>query len=118
MSKLSFISFCIEHYAQHTHKSSDEVYELFMDLEASDSQLDFPILYGIARQGIVVRDPEEVKDISIEKGGSKIRKGITRFSNARNAFDKAADESARKSEMIYGKSGSSRRRREDRDDDK
>ena len=29
MSKLSFISFCIEHYAQHTHKSSDEVYELF-----------------------------------------------------------------------------------------
>ena len=52
----------------------DEVYELFMDLEASDSQLDFPILYGIARQGIVVRDPEEVKDISIEKGGSKIRK--------------------------------------------
>lgn len=52
----------------------DEVYELFMDLEASDSQLDFPILYGIARQGIVVRDPDEVKDITIEKGGSKIKK--------------------------------------------
>lgn len=29
MSKLSFISFCVEHYAQHTHKSSDEVYKLF-----------------------------------------------------------------------------------------
>lgn len=27
----------------------DEVYELFMDLEANDEQLDFPILYGIAR---------------------------------------------------------------------
>ena len=52
----------------------DEVYELFMDLEASDSQLDFPILYGIARQGIVVRDPEEVKNIAVEKGGSKISK--------------------------------------------
>ena len=33
----------------------DEVYELFMDLEANDDQLDFPILYGIARQGIAVR---------------------------------------------------------------
>ena len=41
----------------------DEVYELFMDLDANDEQLDFPILYGIARQGICVRDPEEVKDL-------------------------------------------------------
>ena len=40
----------------------DEVYELFMDLEANDEQLDFPILYGIARQGIVVYDPEDAKD--------------------------------------------------------
>ena len=39
----------------------DEVYELFMDLEANDEQLDFPILYGIARQGIVVYDPDDVK---------------------------------------------------------
>ncbi len=31
----------------------DEVYELFLDLGASDEQLDFPILYGIAREGIV-----------------------------------------------------------------
>ena len=47
----------------------DEVYELFMDLEANDEQLDFPILYGIARQGIVVRDPEEVKGLSVEIPG-------------------------------------------------
>ena len=47
----------------------DEVYELFMDLEANDDQLDFPILYGIARQGIVVRDPEDVKGLSVEIGG-------------------------------------------------
>lgn len=31
----------------------DEVYDLFLDLNATDDQLDFPILYGIARQGIV-----------------------------------------------------------------
>jgi GTP-binding protein len=29
----------------------DEVYELFMDLEASDAQLDFPIIYCSARDG-------------------------------------------------------------------
>ena len=46
----------------------DEVYELFMDLEANDHQLDFPILYGIARQGIVVRDPKEVEGLSVEAG--------------------------------------------------
>lgn len=47
----------------------DEVYELFMDLEANDDQLDFPILYGIARQGIVVRDPAEVEGLSVETPG-------------------------------------------------
>lgn len=52
----------------------DEVYELFMDLEANDEQLDFPILYGIARQGIVVYDPADVKDIKIEENGHKINK--------------------------------------------
>ncbi len=31
----------------------DEVYELFLDLNANDEQLDFPILYGVARQGFV-----------------------------------------------------------------
>lgn len=52
----------------------DEVYELFMDLEANDEQLDFPILYGIARQGIVVYDPDDVKGISVEGGDAKIKK--------------------------------------------
>ena len=49
----------------------DEVYELFMDLDANDEQLDFPILYGIARQGIVVYDPEDItvffSDVTIEQ---------------------------------------------------
>ena len=34
----------------------DEVYELFLELNATDEQLDFPILYGIAREGIVQYD--------------------------------------------------------------
>lgn len=52
----------------------DEVYELFMDLEANDEQLDFPILYGIARQGIAVYDPDDVKEINIGAGEEKIKK--------------------------------------------
>lgn len=51
----------------------DEVYELFMDLNANDAQLDFPILYGIARQGIAVRDPKEAEGLSVEEGGSKMK---------------------------------------------
>lgn len=52
----------------------DEVYELFMDLEANDDQLDFPILYGIARQGIAVTDPAKISDIFIGDEGNKIKK--------------------------------------------
>ena len=52
----------------------DEAYELFMDLEANDDQLDFPILYGIARQGIAVNEPEDVEKISIGEGDQKIKK--------------------------------------------
>ena len=43
----------------------DMVYELFMDLEASDEQLDFPILYGIAKQGIARAEmADDSQDIS------------------------------------------------------
>lgn len=52
----------------------EEVYELFMDLEANDQQLDFPILYGIARQGIAVNDPEDLKEMKIGEGEEKIKK--------------------------------------------
>jgi GTP-binding protein len=43
----------------------DMVYQLFMDLHANDTQLDFPILYGIAKQGIVSYEPGDGSD-SIE----------------------------------------------------
>lgn len=52
----------------------DEVYELFMDLEANDRQLDFPILYGIARQGVAVREPEDIKGMTVGEGEEKIKK--------------------------------------------
>lgn len=38
----------------------DEVFELFMELDASDKQLDFPILYSAAIHGFAVRDPNDV----------------------------------------------------------
>jgi len=36
----------------------DLVYELFLDLKATEKQLDFPILYGIAKQGVVSKTME------------------------------------------------------------
>ena len=41
MSQLSFICFCVEHYAEHVHRPSNEVYQLFkreglLDLLRSD----------------------------------------------------------------------------------
>ncbi|MCI2061204.1 MAG: translational GTPase TypA [Eubacteriaceae bacterium] len=54
----------------------DEVYELFMDLNANNDQLDFPILYGIARQGVVVYDPKDLEGFEVEKDGRKIDKNF------------------------------------------
>ena len=47
---------------QRAQEVVDEVYELFLDLNATDEQLDFPILYGIAREGIVQYDMETPSD--------------------------------------------------------
>ena len=40
----------------------DEVYELFMDLEANDEQLDFPIVYASALNGIAGLDHEDMAE--------------------------------------------------------
>ncbi len=43
----------------------DEIYQLFLDLEATDSQIDFPILYAVGRDGIAKKSlTEEGKDLS------------------------------------------------------
>lgn len=37
----------------------DEIYELFLDLDATDEQIEFPILYAVSRDGTAKRDLEE-----------------------------------------------------------
>jgi GTP-binding protein len=41
------------------HEVIDMVYDLFLNLHANETQLDFPILYGIAKQGIIQTSLEE-----------------------------------------------------------
>src|SRR6266550_4528614 len=38
----------------------NEVYDLFIDLDAAEDQLDFPVIYTNAKLGIAKLDPEEV----------------------------------------------------------
>ena len=40
----------------------DEVYDLFIDLDADDEQLDFPYLYAIGREGVVKKTLDETTD--------------------------------------------------------
>jgi GTP-binding protein len=37
----------------------NEVYDLFIDLDATEEQLDFPLLYAIGRQGVAMKSPED-----------------------------------------------------------
>jgi GTP-binding protein len=41
------------------HQVVDEVFDLFVELEADDWQLDFPIIYTSARQGTATLDPDQ-----------------------------------------------------------
>ncbi len=43
---------------QRAHEVHDEVFDLFAALDADDRQLDFPTLFGSAKEGWVGRDPE------------------------------------------------------------
>jgi len=38
----------------------DEVYELFLDLDASEAQIEFPIVYTVAREGLAGRAPDDL----------------------------------------------------------
>lgn len=43
----------------------NEVYDLFIDLDASDEQLEFPVLYAIGRAGVAMRNiDDEQKDLT------------------------------------------------------
>ena len=51
MSKVSFISFCIEYYAEHTGKPSDEIYKLFKQENVLEwLEEDYPDLHGMGME--------------------------------------------------------------------
>jgi GTP-binding protein len=37
----------------------DEIYQLFLDLDATEEQIDFPILYSISREGVAKKEPTD-----------------------------------------------------------
>ncbi|MFC1813672.1 translational GTPase TypA [Thermodesulfobacteriota bacterium] len=41
------------------HEVLDEIYELLIDLDATDEQIDFPLVYAIGREGIAIKQPDE-----------------------------------------------------------
>jgi GTP-binding protein len=40
----------------------DEIYDLFIDLDATEEQLDFPVIYAVARDGIARNAPDDDTD--------------------------------------------------------
>jgi GTP-binding protein len=55
----------IDKPAARPKEAEEMVYELFLDLGATDEQLDFPVLYAIARDGVAMRSlDDERKDLS------------------------------------------------------
>lgn len=47
---------------QRAHEVVDMVFDLFVDLNATEEQLDFPIIYGIAKEGIAKRELDDESD--------------------------------------------------------
>src|ERR1051326_912664 len=52
----------IDRHDARPHEVLDEVFDLMVELGASDEQLDFPVLYAIGRAGIVRNDLEDTND--------------------------------------------------------
>lgn len=52
----------IDRPASEPYRVVDEVFDLFVSLEASDEQLDFPVYYASALSGVASTDLDEVKD--------------------------------------------------------
>ena len=48
------------------HEVVNEVFDLFASLDATDEQLDFPILYGSAKEGWMAESPEGPKDARMQ----------------------------------------------------
>ena len=50
----------------------DEVYELFLDIDARDDQIDFPILYCAARDGWATTELDQVTDLVANRGDANL----------------------------------------------
>ncbi len=51
MSKISFISFCVEYYAEHINKPSNEVYALFKNEKLMELiENDYEDLHGMSME--------------------------------------------------------------------
>src|SRR3989338_1218750 len=54
----------IERSPNRAHKVSDLIFDLFVKLDATDEQLDFPIVYSISREGVAMKElADERKDL-------------------------------------------------------
>jgi GTP-binding protein len=40
----------------------NEIYDLFIDLDATDAQLEFPVLYAIGREGVAMRNSDDPRE--------------------------------------------------------
>jgi GTP-binding protein len=49
----------IDRHDARPEKVLDEIYDLFIDLDAAENQLDFPFLYAIGRDGVAQSSPHE-----------------------------------------------------------
>ena len=62
MSKISFISFCVEYYAEHVNKTSDEVYEIFKKEKLLDLlESDYEDLHGMSMEYLMQMFDEYLK---------------------------------------------------------
>ena len=66
----------------------DEVYDLFIDLDASDKQIEFPIIYSNAKQGISINNLED-ESIDLTPLFESIIKNIKAGSVGNFIFDDA-----------------------------
>ncbi len=53
----------------------DQIFDLFIDLGASEAQADFPVVYAVAKAGVAVLDPTEIEgfDLDSMKGTFDLR---------------------------------------------
>ncbi len=52
----------IDKKGQRAHKVMDMIFDLFVKLDATDEQLDFPVVYSISKEGVAKYDLEEASE--------------------------------------------------------